>query len=86
MELSIALRPEKMILTEGHQSHPHNALVGTVSGRSYMGSYTAYEMQLPSLRRIRVTVSNADRHADPFEVGTAVTAHWADNAPVVIVD
>ncbi|MGC8701814.1 MAG: ABC transporter ATP-binding protein [Thiomonas sp.] len=86
MELGVALRPEKMTLTEGHQSHPYNALQGTVSGRSYMGSYTAYELQLPSQRRIRVTVSNADRHADPFDVGAAVTAHWAPNAPVVIVD
>ena len=47
MELGIALRPEKMTLTEGHQSHPNNALLGTVSGRSYMGSYTAYELLLP---------------------------------------
>ncbi|CAZ86957.1 MAG: ABC transporter ATP-binding protein [Thiomonas sp.] len=86
MELGIALRPEKMTLTEGHQSHPNNAFQGTVSGRSYMGSYTAYELLLPSKRRVRVTVSNADRHADPFDVGAAVTAHWADNAPVVIVD
>ena len=56
------------------------------SGRSYMGSYTAYELLLPSQRRIRVTISNTDRHADPFNVGDAVTAHWAETAPVVIVD
>ena len=86
MDLSIALRPEKMALSEGHQAQPHNALLATVFGRSYMGSYTAYELQLPSRKRIRVTVSNADRHADPFEVGAAVTAHWVPNAPVVIVD
>jgi len=86
MELGVALRPEKMMLTEGHHSHPYNALQATISGRSYMGSYTAYELQLPSQRRVRVTVSNADRYADPFDVGTAVTAHWAPNAPVVIVD
>jgi putrescine transport system ATP-binding protein len=86
MALGIALRPEKMTLTEGHQSHPYNALLATISARSYMGSYTAYELLLPSQQRIRVTVSNADRHADPFDVGAAVTAHWAANAPVVIVD
>ncbi|MGA8008945.1 MAG: ABC transporter ATP-binding protein [Thiomonas sp.] len=86
MKLDIALRPEKMTLTEGHQVHPHNALLATVSGRSYMGSYTAYELELSSQRRIRVTVSNANRHADPFEVGAAVTAHWASTAPVVIVE
>jgi putrescine transport system ATP-binding protein len=86
MELGVALRPEKMMLTEGHHSHPYNAFQATISGRSYMGSYTAYELQLPSQRRVRVTVSNADRHADPFAIGTAVTAHWAPNAPVVIVD
>ncbi|MGC9163915.1 MAG: ABC transporter ATP-binding protein [Thiomonas sp.] len=86
MPVSVALRPEKMTLTPGHHTHPHNAMQGTVSGRSYMGSYTAYEVLLPSTRRVRVTVSNADRHADPLELGTPVTAHWAPNAPVVIVD
>ena len=86
MDLSIALRPEKMTLSAGHQPQPNNALLATVSGRSYMGSYTAYELQLASQRRVRITVSNADRHADPFEVGAAVTAHWVPNAPVVIVD
>ncbi|CUA93779.1 ABC transporter ATP-binding protein [Thiomonas bhubaneswarensis] len=86
MPLGVALRPEKIILSEGRQSLPHNALWAKVSGRSYMGSYTAYELLLPSQRRIRVTVSNADRHADPFDIGAEVTAHWAPNAPVVIVD
>ena len=86
MDLGIALRPEKMTLSEGHQRQPYNVLLATVSGRSYMGSYTAYELLLPSQRRIRVTISNTDRHADPFDVGDAVTAHWAETAPVVIVD
>ena len=43
-------------------------------------------LDLTSQRRIRVTISNTDRHADPFDVGDAVTAHWAETAPVVIVD
>ncbi|MDE1952092.1 MAG: ABC transporter ATP-binding protein [Betaproteobacteria bacterium] len=86
MELNVALRPEKILLDAGHQTHPHNAVRGVISARSYMGSYTVYEMLLPTQRRLRVTVSNADRHADPFDVGTAVTASWAATSPVVIVD
>ncbi len=86
MELNVALRPEKIALDAGHQTRPYNAMHGTVSGRSYMGSYTVYEMLLPTQRRMRVTVSNADRHADPFELGSAVTASWAETSPVVIVD
>lgn len=86
MPLSVALRPEKMALTLGHHSHPYNALQATISGRSYMGSYTVYELLLPSKRRVRVTVSNAERHADPYALGTEVTAHWTPSAPVVIVD
>ncbi len=86
MDLGVALRPEKIVLVEGHQDYPNNALHATISGRSYMGSYTAYELLLATQRRIRVTVSNADRHADPFNIGTAVTAHWTPSAPVVIGD
>ncbi len=86
MDLGVALRPEKIVLVEGHQDYPNNALHATISGRSYMGSYTAYELLLATQRRIRVTVSNADRHADPFNIGTTVTAHWAPSAPVVISD
>jgi putrescine transport system ATP-binding protein len=86
MDLGVALRPEKIALVEGHQDYPNNALQATISGRSYMGSYTAYELLLATQRRIRVTVSNADRHADPFNIGTAVTAHWTPSAPVVIGD
>ena len=86
MELVVALRPEKIMLEPGHKAYPHNAVQGQVAGRLYMGSFTAYELQLPNQRRMRVDVSNADRHADPFEIGTAVTAHWMGTAPVVIVD
>jgi putrescine transport system ATP-binding protein len=86
MHLHVALRPEKMSLQLGSHEQPNNAVSGVISGRSYMGSYTAYEIELPTQRRIRVTVSNADRHADPFEVGSAVTASWPDMAPVVIND
>ncbi|WP_031409336.1 ABC transporter ATP-binding protein [Thiomonas sp. FB-Cd] len=86
MELNVALRPEKIALDAGHQPHAHNAMHGVISGRSYMGSYTVYEIQLPTQRRMRVTVSNADRHADPFEVGVPITASWAATSPVVIVD
>jgi len=74
------------MLEPGHKAYPHNAVQGQVAGRLYMGSFTAYELQLPNQRRMRVDVSNADRHADPFEIGTAVTAHWMGTAPVVIVD
>ena len=86
MELCVALRPEKMTLTPGHTGHPHNALFATVATRSYMGSYTAYELNLQSKRNIRVTVSNANRYTDPFKVGDPVTAVWSDSAPVVITD
>ena len=86
MEINVALRPEKIALEPGSQPQANNAMQGVISGRSYMGSYTVYELLLPTQRRMRVTVSNADRHADPFEVGATVTASWADTSPVVIVD
>jgi len=59
---------------------------GQIAARSYMGSYTAYELQLPNQRRLRVTVANTDRHAEPFEVGDAVTAQWSETAPMVIAE
>jgi len=86
MTLTVALRPEKISLEPGWQDLPYNAVQGTVAARSYMGSYTAYEIELPSGRRLRVTVTNVDRYEEPYELGVRVTAHWMPSAPVVIVE
>ena len=86
MALVVALRPEKITLLDGHQALSCNAAQGQIAARSYMGSYTAYELQLPNQRRLRVTVANTDRHAEPFEVGDAVTAQWSETAPMVIAE
>ena len=85
-EFSVALRPEKIAIELGAQAAAPNRMVGTVASRSYMGSYTAYEVEVVGQRRVRVTVSNADRHADPFANGAEVTLSWADTAPVVIAE
>lgn len=86
MSLTVALRPEKISLEPGWQDYPYNAVQGTVTARSYMGSYTAYEIELPTGRRVRVTVTNVDRYEEPHELGARVTAHWMPSAPVVIVE
>ncbi len=86
MEFCVALRPEKIALRAGTHPQQHNTVQGVVAGRSYMGSYTAYVVELPSGQRIRATLSNAHRHADPLENGAVVTASWSANAPVAIVD
>ncbi len=85
-EFGVALRPEKIGIELGRREPGANLIAGTVAGRSYMGSYTAYEVDIAGSRRVRVTVSNADRHADPFANGAEVMLSWADTAPVVIAD
>ncbi|MDE2119455.1 MAG: ABC transporter ATP-binding protein [Betaproteobacteria bacterium] len=84
MELGVAVRPEKMHLLPDHVAIASNGVHGSVAARSYLGSYTLYEIEIDGGRRIRVSQANAERHAEPLEPGTPVTVHWGETAPMVL--
>ncbi len=90
MQVSVALRPEKISLSrEIPQDTPvgtHNRVRGTIKEMSYFGSFTVYHLQLASGARLKVTEANQHRHhRDTGHTwGDEVWAQWSDSAQVVL--
>ena len=86
MPVSIALRPEKVVLSLEDPNKPHNAMACILEDWSYFGSYTSYSLRVQGDQRIKVSVSNTDRDQDHqnLEEGQRLWAHWEDNAMVVL--
>ena len=85
MPVSVALRPEKIMLSHRPSEAQVNALQGVLESQAYFGSYTVCLLKLASGARLKVSLSNTRRHAEePFRKGQTVWAHWADDAQVVL--
>jgi putrescine transport system ATP-binding protein len=86
MPVSIALRPEKVVLSLEDPNKPHNTMVCILEDWSYFGSYTSYSLRVQGDQRIKVSVSNTDRDQDHqnLEEGQRLWAYWEDNAMVVL--
>jgi putrescine transport system ATP-binding protein len=86
MPVSIALRPEKVVLSLEDPNKPHNTMACILEDWSYFGSYTSYSLRVQGDQRIKVSVSNTDRDQDHqnLEEGQRLWAHWEDNAMVVL--
>jgi putrescine transport system ATP-binding protein len=81
----VAVRPEKIRLTTTRPTEEVNQVGGTVRDRTYFGSFTVYNLELPGGRIIKVSESNVDRHrSDTPEEGQAAWATWPDTAQVVL--
>jgi len=93
----VALRPEKIYLHvpgEGKavraagQDAPenHNFARGEITGMSYLGDITIYEIRLDGGAMIRVSRPNLSRHdQDDFTWGDRVSMHWRADSPVVLL-
>ncbi|AKJ29679.1 ABC transporter ATP-binding protein [Caldimonas brevitalea] len=85
MPVSVAVRPEKIRLQRHPPTQTVNCVSGRVRGMSYFGSYTLYQLQLPSGQVLRVSQSHQERHADdPPPWNDEVWATWPDTAQVVL--
>jgi putrescine transport system ATP-binding protein len=85
MQMSVAVRPEKMHIALTPPTQTHNVLQGTVREIAYMGSYSSYEVALPDDKIIKVTQANTARHDEGhISWGSAVYCWWDDTAPVVL--
>jgi putrescine transport system ATP-binding protein len=85
MEVSVAVRPEKIRLVRAKPEGDVNQVKATVRDRSYFGSFTVYNLELDGGRRLKVSESNVDRqrHDAPDE-GEVAWATWPDTAQVVL--
>jgi len=85
MAVTVALRPEKIQLTREQPAGDFNRVPGEVKEMSYFGSFTVFQLQLASGRRLKVSMANTSRHRDDaFTWGDMVWAQWADTAQVVL--
>jgi putrescine transport system ATP-binding protein len=86
MPVSIALRPEKVVLSLEDPNKPHNVMACILEDWSYFGSHTSYSLRVQGDQRLKVSVSNTDRDQDHqnLEEGQCLWAHWEDNAMVVL--
>jgi len=85
MPVSVALRPEKIHLSRKQPEDEYNTARGTIKELSYFGSFTVYHVELASGARLKVSLTNVQRHRDDeFTWGDSVWAHWSRSAHVVL--
>nr|WP_297350227.1 polyamine ABC transporter ATP-binding protein [uncultured Caldimonas sp.] len=85
MNVTVALRPEKIRLSRHRPDGEFNCVHGTVKDLSYFGSYTVYHLQLQSGATLKVSQGNVERHPDDVLTwDDPAWASWSDSAQVVL--
>lgn len=94
MQVSIALRPEKICLQkieptieqrESAAEHGYNSARGTIDGIAYFGKFTQFHVRLESGKIIKASRENAARHEETqLERGQQIYAWW-DGSDVVVL-
>lgn len=94
MQVSIALRPEKICLQkheptveqrESAAEHSYNYVRGTIDGIAYFGQFTLFHVRLDSGMVIKASRENTARHEETkLERGQQVYAWW-DGSDVVVL-
>lgn len=85
MAVTVALRPEKIHLQRHKPVDSFNSANGTIKEMSYFGSFTVYQIELPSGARLKVSQANVQRHRDDeLTWGDSVWAHWSRSSQVVL--
>ncbi len=81
--VTLALRPERIHLSHQPPEDVFNRVEGRVSGRSYFGSHTHYQLELSSGQRLLTSLAS-QRGSEAFAVGDRVWAHWSRTAAIVL--
>jgi putrescine transport system ATP-binding protein len=85
MEVTVAIRPEKIDLSFEQPEGQGNMVQGEVAELSYFGSFTMYHIRLGSGTMIKVHIENDERgHANAPTWGDKVWAYWPDTSQVVL--
>jgi len=82
--VSIAVRPEKLLLSRDLPPHESNARQGEVVDAGYLGGLTRYRVRLTGGDVVHVARTNAARDDAAFEAGQAVTVSFAPEDAVVL--
>ncbi|MGB8855936.1 MAG: polyamine ABC transporter ATP-binding protein [Burkholderiales bacterium] len=85
MEVSVAIRPEKIRVKQTRPEKSHNWVQGEVKELAYLGSYTVYHIKLATGKIIKATTANSERLPDWQPTwGDQVYASWDEDAMVVL--
>ena len=85
MNVTVALRPEKIQLTSAQPEGEFNRVRGTIKELAYFGSFTVFHLQLASGATLKASMANTQRHRDEaITWGDSVWACWSDSAHVVL--
>jgi putrescine transport system ATP-binding protein len=94
MDVSIAIRPEKMSIQatlpadserESLAEVGHNIVQGVIDDLAYLGSLTTYHVMLPNNMIVKVTHTNAARHGETqLTWGDKVYVWWCGSDVVVL--
>lgn len=85
MEVSVAIRPEKIDLDRQRPEGEYNMVYGEVAELSYFGSFTMYHVKLKNGNIVKVHIENDERgQRDAPTWGDQVWAYWSDTSQVVL--
>ena len=85
MDVSVAVRPEKIVVSKTKPAGEHNFCQGEVVDLAYLGSYTTYHLKLNSGMKLKASAPNVDRHQEGVPTwGDKVFASWSESAMVVL--
>ena len=85
MDVSVAVRPEKIVISKTKPADEFNFCEGEVVDLAYLGSYTTYHLKLHSGMKLKASAPNVDRHQEGAPTwGDTVYAGWSESAMVVL--
>ncbi len=87
MPVTIAVRPEKIEISQQRPAVDKNIFTGQVKEVAYFGSYNTYLVRASDGQRVRITEANTSRH-DLSKIAweEQVFFWWGDNAGIVLRD
>lgn len=83
--VSVAVRPERLILAASHAPGPRNALPGRIEEKAFLGDVTLYRIALASGAVLRAARQNAGLDAPNFEPGDQVQVGFSPQSALVLV-
>jgi putrescine transport system ATP-binding protein len=85
MDVALALRPEKVLVSTDEPEQPHNKVRGSIEEIAYLGSHSVLHVKLPNGARMLANVANSQRWAsERFTWNDQVWLSWDEMSGVVL--
>ena len=84
MEVTVAIRPEKISLQRKPFDAPHNCVSGTVRDIAYLGSHSIYHVEIETGKIMLVHISNLERGSEQPTWEETVYLKWHPHSAVVL--